>query len=83
MAHSNGDDSQTLSERIACLPQGRSCVYAGPSKGLTRCDACGSNIPFGANEYEIVFEAISFRFDRTCLVMWQSNINRPVARHVS
>lgn len=74
MAITNGDDSQTPSQRIACLPKNRPRVYAGPSKGARRCDACGSNIPVDANEYEIVFETVSVRFDRTCFAMWQSEV---------
>jgi hypothetical protein len=76
MATGNDEGSHTLSERIACLPKGRPRVYAGPGKGATRCDACGSNIPVAATEYEIVFEAISFRFDRTCFAMWQSELGK-------
>ena len=74
MATRNGDGSQTPSERMAGLPKDRPRVYAGPSKGATHCDACGSNISVGTNEYEIVFEAVSFRFDRTCFAMWQSEV---------
>ena len=70
----NIDDFQTPSERIACLPKDRPRVYAGPGKGATHCDGCGGEIPSGVAEYELVFEAVSFRFDRSCFTLWQSEV---------
>ena len=74
MANINGDNLRTANERIACPPKERPRVYAGPGKGGTHCDACDGDIPVGVTEYEIVFESVSFRFDRACFGLWQSEV---------
>ena len=48
-------------------------IFAGPSKGAI-CDICGQGIPAGAVEYEVEFEALTLRVDRSCFSMWQSEV---------
>jgi hypothetical protein len=60
-----------LRARLAALPQGTPSVYAGPGMN-GKCDLCGKDILLGATEFEVVFSAVSIRFDRKCFMLWQS-----------
>jgi hypothetical protein len=47
-------------------------IYAGISKGTTRCAACGVLIPNRRPEYEVVLTGRSLVFDRAGFAAWQT-----------